>query len=480
MSATAEQAIPAAGSAELARMQRIFERQRAAFAEERYPDYGTRVARLQSLVDAVEEYQDRLAAAMNEDFGGRSFDESVMLDCLVPIKEAKAAKRSLRRWMKPERRSVGLALMGTRARLLPQPKGVVGIISAWNYPVHLALAPLVPALAAGNRAMIKMSEYSPRSSAVLKECLASVFDKNLVAVVDGGPEEGAAFSALPFDHILFTGSSRVGALVMAEAAKNLTPVTLELGGKSPVIIADDCPLDLAAERITYGKFLNGGQTCIAPDYVLLPEGKEQPFIDECKARFAAMYPDFSDNADVTNLANDNQRRRLAAWLQDAEAKGARIDRVDAPYESGATRMPLHFLSDVDDSMLVMQEEIFGPLLPIVTYRDIGEAIAYVNERPRPLALYFFGFDRDERDRVTKQTTAGGMAVNECVFHALVEDAPFGGVGNSGMGHYHGREGFNEFSKQKTILLKGKLNLGRLMYPPYDKKIKPFLHKLLKL
>jgi len=444
----------------------VFAVQRAAFARDPFPSLRARRERLDRLVRAIENHQDAIATAIDRDFGGRSRDESILLDCLIPIRQARAARRQLSRWMMPRRASTGLLLAPAKAQVQLQPKGVVAIISAWNYPVQLALGPLIPALAAGNRVMLKMPENTPRAATALRKCLASAFDEDLVAVIEGGPEEGAALTRLPFDHILFTGSTRVGRLVMGAAAENLAPVTLELGGKSPVLVDRDCPLDLAAERITFCKSLNAGQTCIAPDYVLVPEGSEKALAEACIGQFQRLYPDFAANPDYTSLASDRQATRMDELLADARGKGAQVLAAGPPREPGERRMALHCIVQASEEMQMMREEIFGPLLPILAYESLDQALEFINRRPRPLALYYFGFDAGRQRRISRETIAGGMCINDCGLQFMVEDAPFGGIGPSGMGQYHGFDGFREFSKAKTIVTKGRLNTARFSYPPY--------------
>ncbi|WP_313131798.1 coniferyl aldehyde dehydrogenase, partial [Stutzerimonas nitrititolerans] len=383
--------------------------------------------------------------------------------------------RRLRKWMKPSRRSVGLAFQPASARVLYQPLGVVGIIVPWNYPLYLAIGPLIGALAAGNRVMLKMSESTPATGQLLKDLLAQVFTEDQVAVVLGEADVGIAFSRLPFDHLLFTGSTSIGRQVMRAAADNLTPVTLELGGKSPAIVSAGVPLEDAAERIAFGKTLNAGQTCVAPDYVLVPKDRLEGFVEAYRQVIQRFYPQLSDNPDYTSIINPRQYARLQDYLDDAQTRGARLLPL---FEQGqARRMPHHLLLNVTDEMRVMQDEIFGPLLPVVPYDDLQQALAYVNARPRPLALYYFGYDKAEQQAVLENTHSGGVCLNDTLLHVAQDDLPFGGVGPSGMGHYHGHEGFLTFSKAKGVFVKQRFNAARMIYPPYGKALQKLVYRL---
>ena len=353
--------------------------------------------------------------------------------------------------------------------------GVVGIIVPWNYPLYLAIGPLIGALAAGNRVMLKMSESTPATGQLLKELLAQIFPEDQVAVVLGEAEVGIAFSKLSFDHLLFTGSTSVGRHVMRAAAENLTPVTLELGGKSPAIVSTDVPLADAAERIAFGKTLNAGQTCVAPDYVLVPRPRIDEFVEAYRKVVRRFYPQLADNPDYTSIINRRQQARLQGYLDDAQAKGARLLPL---FEQGQERrMPHCLLLDVTDEMQVMQDEIFGPLLPVVPYDEIGQALAYVNARPRPLALYYFGYDRAEQRHVLRHTHSGGVCLNDTLLHVAQDDLPFGGVGPSGMGHYHGHDGYLTFSKAKGVFIKQRFYAARMIYPPYGKALQKLVYKL---
>ncbi|WP_285260287.1 coniferyl aldehyde dehydrogenase [Halopseudomonas bauzanensis] len=454
----------------------LLEQQRSAFQAHPMPTLAARLGWLKHLRTVLVDEQEALAEAVSQDFGNRSRDETLFAEILPSLQSIDHVCKHLRHWMKPSRRPLGIAFQPGSARVFYQPLGVVGVIVPWNYPIFLAMGPLIGALAAGNRVMIKMSESTPATSQRVKELLARVFPEDQVAVVLGEADVGAAFSRLPFDHLLFTGATSIARHILHAAADNLTPVTLELGGKSPAIVSDSVPLDDAAERIAFGKTMNAGQTCVAPDYVLVPEARVEAFVDAYRQVIGRFYPQLSDNPDYTSIINPRQQARLNSYLEDAQTKGARLLPLFA--EGQARRLPHTLLLDVTDDMLVMQDEIFGPLLPIVPYRQIDDAITYINARPRPLALYYFGYDRDEQQQVVEQTHSGGVGLNETLLHVAVCDLPFGGIGPSGMGHYHGHEGFLTFSKAKGVLRKPRLNATRVLYPPYGKGIQKLLRKLL--
>ncbi|OII57087.1 coniferyl-aldehyde dehydrogenase, partial [Pseudomonas putida] len=358
-----------------------------------------------------------------------------------------------------------------------QPLGVVGIIVPWNYPLLLAIGPLTCALAAGNRVMLKLSEATPATGLALKQLLEQVFPTDLVSVVLGEIEIGQAFARLPFDHLLFTGATSVGRKVMLAAAHNLTPVTLELGGKSPAIVSADVPLDTAAERIAFGKTLNAGQTCVAPDYVLVPRERLEAFSDAYQRAVRRLYSRIADNPDYTAIINSRQLQRLQHLLDDAHAKGAQVLDLYPGETRQGRRLPPHLLLGVNDDMQVMQDEIFGPLLPLVPYDSLEQALAYINQRPRPLALYYFGYDRATQEQVLRHTHSGGVCLNDTLLHVAQDDLPFGGIGPSGMGHYHGHDGFLTFSKAKAVLTKQRFNAARLVYPPYGKALQRLVFKL---
>ncbi|MDX7898883.1 coniferyl aldehyde dehydrogenase [Aeromonas media] len=431
------------------------------------PSLAQRRNRLIALKGALLTHKQPLCDALALDYGQRSDYDSLVADILPCVMQINYSLKRLKGWMRPARRHPGLLLAPARVEVHYQPLGVIGIMVPWNFPVMLSLGPLIGAIAAGNRAMIKLSEFTPHTNAVLRTLLARVFDDDEVVVIEGDAGLAAAFSTLPFDHLLFTGSTAVGRRVMAAAAPQLTPLTLELGGKSPCLIAPDMPLALAVERMIFGKSLNAGQICVAPDYVLLPRGQEQAFIEAYQAHFRRLYPKGLDSPDYGSIINGAQYERLTAWLAEAKQAGAEVHPCASPArDDGTRRLVPHLLTEVPGHCQLMQQEIFGPLLPLVPYDSIEEAIAYVAARPRPLALYLMSLDETLQSRLIRETHAGGMAINECLFQVAADDAPFGGIGPSGMGHYHGHEGFLTFSKAKTVLRRGRFSAGTLIHPPY--------------
>ena len=460
---------------DLSHLDRLLAIQRAAFRADPLPSAAQRRTWLTALRLLLVQEQDAIAEAISRDFGNRSADETRMAEIMPSILGIHYASRRLKKWMKPSRRAVGLPFQPASTRVIYQPLGVVGVIVPWNYPLFLAIGPLVGALAAGNRVMIKMSESTPQFSQLLKELLAKIFPEDLVAVVTGEVDVGVAFSRLPFDHLLFTGATSVGRQVMHAAADNLTPVTLELGGKSPAIVSASVPMDEAVERIAWGKTLNAGQTCIAPDYVLVPEARLDEFVASYQRVVRRFYPQLQDNPDYTAIINERQFKRLQGYLSDAQNQGARVVPLFA--DSQGHRLAHCLLLNTTDQMKVMQEEIFGPLLPVLAYRQLDEALAYINARPRPLALYYFGYDKAEQQHVLQHTHSGGVCLNDTLLHVAQDDAPFGGVGASGMGHYHGHEGFLTFSKARTVFSKPRFNAARLIYPPYGKLLHTLVYRL---
>ena len=433
------------------------------------PGYDQRRNDLQRLREAFKRRLDEMAEAIAADFGHRSRDESRIADGMTVLNDIDHLLRHLRGWMRPKRVGVGWRFLPARAEIRPQPLGVVGVIAPWNYPVNLALIPLATAIAAGNHVYLKPSEHTPRSSAFLRSLLAEVFPADRVAVATGGAEVGAAFAALPFDHLVFTGSTAVGRKVMAAAAPNLTPLTLELGGKSPAIIGDDYPIDKAAARLATGKWFNGGQTCIAPDYVLVPKGKRDALIKALRAEVWARYGEaFTNLGDYTRIVNDGQYARLQGYLDDAAARGVEAVVLAGQADPAQRLMPPTLLLDPGDDAKVMQEEIFGPLLPIKGYRTLDEAIAYVNAHDRPLALYPFSHDTATVEKILHRTLAGGVSVNDTLFHFAIGNLPFGGVGPSGMGAYHAKAGFDAMSKQLPVFRQARVAGGDLLRPPYAK------------
>ena len=445
--------------------------QRQAFLRAGAPTFGQRKADIKKLMEAVKKEAGAIAAAISADFGSRSRHETLLADVWPVLASARYTLRHLSLWMKPKRVPVGLELLPASARILYQPLGVVGIISPWNYPFNLAIVPLIAALAAGNRVMLKPSELTPRTSEFMATFLGKLFPAEKIATVLGGPETGAAFAALPFDHLFYTGSTAVGRQVMLAAAQNLTPVTLELGGKSPCIVAPDAPLASAAESIASGKLLNAGQTCIAPDYVLVPQQRREALIGHLQDAIGKFYPSLSENPDYTAIINGRHYARIASYIEEARQRGARIVEINPSNEALSAegrKIAPTLLIDPPDDLAVMHDEIFGPILPIVSYASLDEAIAYVNARPRPLALYFFGPDRASREKVLSRTVSGGVTVNDTLLHVAAEGLPFGGAGPSGMGSYHGEYGFQTFSHRKSVFLQNPINGTAMLRPPYGR------------
>ena len=451
----------------IAELRPTLDRLRAAWQAGK-PDAGQRRDDLRRLRDALKRRLDEMAAAISADFGHRAKAESLIADGMTVLNEIDHLRRHLRGWMKPGRAGVGWRFLPARAEIRVEPVGVVGVIAPWNYPVNLALVPLATAIAAGNHVYLKPSEHTPRTSAFLRELLAEVFPGDRVAVAEGGAEVGAAFAALPFDHLVFTGSTAVGRKVMAAAAPNLTPLTLELGGKSPAIVCGDYPVEQAAARLATGKWFNGGQTCIAPDYVLVPADRRDGLVDALRAEVQARYGTNFENAnDYTRVINDGQYARLQGYVDDARARGLEVIRLGAADPAQRLFPPTLILEPGDDAK-VMQDEIFGPIFPIRSVPSLDAAIAYVNAHDRPLALYPFSHDRADIEKILRATLAGGVSVNDALFHFAVSALPFGGIGPSGMGAYHGRAGFDAMSKQLPILWQAKRSGGDLLKPPYSK------------
>ena len=458
----------------------ILQRMRDALARDPLPDWPQRSARLRKLEQLLHAHRAEIAAAIHADFGNRPVEETELLEFFPSLSAVRHALRHGRRWMKPQHRLADLLFLPARTELRPQPLGVVGIIVPWNYPLYLALGPLVDALAAGNRTMLKMSEYTPRFSALFATLIAQHFEPDEVTVVNGDAAVGQAFAALPFDHLLFTGSTAVGHHVMRAASTHLTPVTLELGGKSPAIVGPGARLEHAAERIMFGKLVNAGQTCIAPDYVLLPRARVPEFVVTARAATARLYPELAGNPQYASIATDRHYARLSSLRDAAQAADATIERLsDSAPDPTRRLLPPVLLTGVRDDMAVMREEIFGPLLPVVPYDTLDEAIAYVAARPHPLALYLFENDAALIDRVLARTQAGGVTVNDTLYHIAQHGLPFGGVGASGMGGYHGEAGFRTFSHLKPVFRQARFNGAGLLNPPYGARFRRMLGLLLR-
>ena len=473
----AERVAPIIAASDIAALDRAFAAQRAAHQAAPYPSRQVRADRLTRLEHALRKNDAGIREAISADFGHRAHEETLLFEQFMSIEGLRHARRHLRGWMRPDSRSVPWWSLPGRASVLYQPVGVVGVVVPWNYPLFLAVGPLVGALAAGNRVLVKMSEFTPRFGELFARLVAEAFGPDEIAVVNGGVDIAQHFTGLPFDHLLFTGSTRVGRDVMRAAADNLTPVTLELGGKSPAIVTDEFDLGEAARRIMYGKLGNAGQTCVAPDYALVPEALVEPFIGACREAATAYYPSLVDNPQYTSIVNDRQFARLQSYLEDARSQGAVIHALHPEQtEPGRRRFSPVALTGASDAMRVMQDEIFGPILPIVPYRALDDAIGYINARPRPLALYYFG-GSEGRDRVLSETISGGVTVNNTLFHVGQEDLPFGGIGPSGMGEYHGFAGFRTFSKAKPVYFDRRLSGSTLLRPPYGRLFQAMLKLL---
>lgn len=459
----------------------LLQAQRDAHRLAPFPEWQARRDRLQRLRKMLVDNESAIEDAIDADFGGRPRIETQVAEVFPSLAEIRAALRGGRRWMKPRSAWVSKWFLPARAWIMPRPVGVVGIIVPWNYPLYLTIGPLAGAIAAGNRALIKLSEYTPAFSALLQRLVAEAFAAEEIAVVTGGPEVAEAFAALPFDHLLFTGSGSVGRKVMAAASANLTPITLELGGKSPAVIAPGYSIERAATRIMAGKLLNAGQTCIAPDYALVPEGRVREFVAAAQAAVAAAYPDPSHSPDYTSIVDARHFARLASYVAEAQALGAEVVTMPAGAapDPARRRYPPTLIVGAPEACRVMREEIFGPILPVVPYADFDAALAYVNARPRPLALYCFDRDAARVRRVLTETVAGGVTVNDTILHIAQDDLPFGGVGASGMGHYHGRDGFLAFSKQKGVFRQARWNAMALFKPPYGKTFERLVDFLLR-
>lgn len=455
-------------------MHEILKAQRAAFTSDLPVSAAARKDRLRRAIAMMVDHADAWVKALSEDFGHRSAEQSLLTDVMGAVSPAKAAIKDLERWMRPEKRKVQfpLGLLGARARVEYQPKGVVGVIAPWNFPVQLTMAPMIGAFAAGNRVMVKSSEFTPTVAALFETLAPKYFDPLEVSFFSGGPDVGQAFAKLPFDHLIFTGATGIGKHILHAAADSLTPVTLELGGKSPTIVGRSADVGQATQRIALGKMLNAGQICLAPDYLMVPKEQEENVVEGVKSAVKLMYPTLLDNPDYTSVINARHRDRLQGYLDDAREKGADVVEVNPANEdfknSNGNKMPLYLVRNPTDDMKVMQEEIFGPVLPIKTYERVEEAIDYVNRHDRPLGLYYFGQDGNEQRTVLDRTISGGVTVNDVIFHVSMEDLPFGGVGPSGMGAYHGFDGFKTFSHGKSIYTQPKINVAKLggFMPPY--------------
>ena len=441
--------------------------QRSAFAADINPVEAVRRDRLLRLLAMTTKYADELTAAVSRDFGHRARQETLLADVYTVESGVRHALKHLRGWMKTRRMPTALQYLPASNRLMRQPLGVVGIVSPWNYPYYLAMAPALAALAAGNRVMIKPSELTPETSALMARMVAEFFRPEEMCVITGDAHVGRAFTELPFDHLFFTGSTPVGRLVAQAAAANLTPVTLELGGKSPALVDRSANLALTAARLAHGKLLNAGQTCVAPDYLLVPRELVNPLAEAIAKAMRQLFPTLDANPDYTAIVAPRHFERLQGLLADAKARGARLMPTHDEAVSGRKLVP-HLVLDVSEDMALMREEIFGPLLPIVPYDTVADALAYIQRHDRPLAMYWFGEDATAREHALAHTHAGGVTVNDCIWHLGQESQPFGGIGASGIGSYHGEWGFRAFSKEKPVFIQTRFAGTRLFAPPYGR------------
>lgn len=461
----------------------ILTKQKSAFKRSP-PGYEKRMESLKKLSDIVEENKERIIEAVYRDFGLRSREETLFLEIFPLQDEIRHAMKNLRNWMKRRYVSGSWFLLPSSAYYQFQPLGSVGIMGAWNYQILLSLSPLVDAIAAGNHAIIKPSELAPTSARVLREIINANFPIEYIHCVTGDAELARDFSSQPFDHLFFTGSTRIGKKIMAAAAPNLTPVTLELGGKSPAIIHGSFPVKLAAKRIMAGKLFNCGQTCVAPDYVIIPSALNAEFEQQAKRSVSVLYPGIGKNEQYSQIINSDHYQRLSRLLMDAEEKGARIVELSASKSSEENKlMTPKLVFGLSPGMKLMQEEIFGPILPILNMETVEEAVQFVNEQPKPLALYYFDENKKRINRLLKNTLSGGVCINDTVYHLAQHNLPFGGVGASGMGHYHGFDGFKTFSKKRAVMHQKRFAASDFMHPPYTgfkKKLINILGKLIKV
>ncbi|HSC74641.1 MAG TPA: coniferyl aldehyde dehydrogenase [Pseudomonadales bacterium] len=467
----------------------LLDRQRRAFEREAVVSPVTRINRIDRVISLLVDNQVALCEATSTDFGNRSQHQARMADIFGSLNSLNYAKKNMQRWMKPEKRHVDfpLNILGAKAAVHYQPKGVIGAIATWNFPVWVPMSSLGAIFAAGNRCMLKLSEFTPHTSALLQQLISQYFDPEELVAVTGEQDVGAAFAALPFDHILFTGATSVGKHILHAAADNLTPVTLELGGKSPVVVGRNADLKKAGKAIAIGKALNMGQVCLSPDYVLVHSASLNELIAEIENAFAEQFPTIRDNPDYTSMVNARHYARLQGYIDDAKAQDGEIRVVNPAKESfamqkeGVHKIPPTLIIEPKESMKVMQEEIFGPLLPIKSYNHIDDAIEYINAHPRPLGLYLFSDDAREKERVLSRTISGGVAINDVMQHVSCEDLPFGGIGASGMGSYHGVEGFKTFSHGRAVYTQSRINMVQVMgmKPPYTDKVNKILDSMIK-
>ena len=463
-------------------MRQILEIQKKAFLENGQPTYNQRVDSLKRCIALLETHDEQIVETLNEDFKNRSHQEIMTSEVIQSIRNLNFTVKNLKKWMKPMRRTPSFmaGMLGSKAYLEPSPLGSVGIIAPWNFPVGMVFYPAASVLASGNRIMAKPSEFTPQTAQLIKDAVAKYFDESEFAVVLGGPEVGAEFTKLPFDHLLYTGSGRIAKKVLASAAENLVPTTLELGGKSPTIIGKDADMKLAAKRIMFVKTMNAGQICLSPDYVFLPRGEEEAFLTEASKAFGEFYPDDNKNA-YTSMVNETHYERMQNYISDAIEKGAKVHSLGNFDSAEKNTITTKILMDVNDGMKVMQDEIFGPLLPVMLYDDISEVINYVNAHDHPLGLYYFGKSQSEQQNVIKNTRSGGVTINDAMFHIMQSELPFGGVGASGYGYYHGREGFMNFSNMRSVYYQTNIDSAfAMLRPPKNKSLGKLQNILKKL
>ena len=469
-------------NAVISEMKRVLDLQKQTQIKEGPPSLELRLDRIDRCISMVKKYEKKIIESLQQDFGNRDPVMSVMTEVESSVGSLNHAKKHIKRWTKPDKRSPvvpGLGslikILGAKAWIEYQPKGTVGVISPWNFPVNLILMPLAGIFAAGNRTMIKPSEMTPSTSSLLEEMFKDFYDESEAAVFNGDPEIGAAFSSLPFDHMIFTGGTEIAKHVMKAASDNLVPLTLELGGKSPVVVGESADISNVARRVMVGKTMNAGQICLAPDYALIPKNKIDSFVKESKKVVSSMFPSIKDNEDYTTNINQKHYERIKSYIEDAQSKGAEVEEINPSEEDFSQqehhKIPPTLILNPTEDMKIMQEEIFGPVLPIKSTEELQESIDYINSKERPLGLYYFGEDSREQDHVLKRTVSGGVTLNDVIWHVGQENLPFGGIGPSGMGSYHGEEGFKEFSHAKSIYKQPKLDLMKLagFVPPYKKK-----------
>ncbi len=474
-------------SSAAADLQAILDNQRRAFHAEGPVALATRIDRIDRCIALLVDNKEGICDAVDKDFGCRSPYVTLMTDVMNSLGSLKFVKKNLKKWMRPEKRTpfMPMNFLGAKAHVHYQPKGVVGIMTPWNVPVNMIFSPLADVLGAGNRAMIKPSEYTPNTADIMQRLFAQYFEQTEIAVVTGGPEVGAAFSSLPLDHLIFTGATSIGRHVMRAAAENMVPVTLELGGKSPVIVGEDSDIHVAAERIITGKAMNGGQLCVSPDYCFVPQSRLEAFIHRCKSVIAEQFPTVQGNPDFVACINERHYDRVKGYIEEAATAGARVIPLCPPGEAFSDRqqhkIALHLIVNPGDELRCMQDEIFGALLNIKPYETLQDVIDFINARERPLALYYFGRDKAEQDRVINETASGGVAINAIALHVACDDLPFGGTGHSGMGNYRGRDGFRTFSHARGVYREGFVDMAKLAgtLPPFGQKVGKMLQSQIK-